>query len=392
MVASNQHVLSDEILAHCAERAPVYDRENRFFDEDFEELQKSHYLTIAVPKELGGLGLSLAEVNREQRRLAYYAHATALAMNMHLYWTGVAADLWRAGDKSLDWLLKAAMAGEVFAAGHAETGNDMPLLLSTTNAERVDGGYRFSGRKSFGSLTPVWTYLGIHAMDTSDPAAPKIVHAFVPRETQGVTVKDTWDVLGMRATRSDDTLLDGAFVPDRYIARVVPAGAAGIDHFVLAIFAWGVLGFAAAYEGLARHAFDMVVDTVKKKTSLALSRSMAYHAEVQHAVAEMMIALESIGPHLEKTTQDWSDGIDYGPAWGAKIVATKYHVVESAWRVVDLALEVAGGFGIFKQSGLERLFRDARLGRIHPANSFLTHEFVAKTALGINPDETPRWG
>jgi alkylation response protein AidB-like acyl-CoA dehydrogenase len=392
MVASNQHVLSDEILAHCAERAPVYDRENRFFDEDFEELQKSHYLTIAVPKELGGLGLSLAEVNREQRRLAYYAHATALAMNMHLYWTGVAADLWRAGDKSLDWLLKAAMAGEVFAAGHAETGNDMPLLLSTTKAERVDGGYRFSGRKSFGSLTPVWTYLGIHAMDTSDPAAPKIVHAFVPRETQGVTVKDTWDVLGMRATRSDDTLLDGAFVPDRYIARVVPAGAAGIDHFVLAIFAWGVLGFAAAYEGLARHAFDMVVDTVKKKTSLALSRSMAYHAEVQHAVAEMMIALESIGPHLEKTTQDWSDGIDYGPAWGAKIVATKYHVVESAWRVVDLALEVAGGFGIFKQSGLERLFRDARLGRIHPANSFLTHEFVAKTALGINPDETPRWG
>jgi alkylation response protein AidB-like acyl-CoA dehydrogenase len=41
---------------------------------------------------------------------------------------------------------------------------------------------------------------------------------------------------------------------------------------------------------------------------------------------------------------------------------------------------------------LERLFRDARLGRIHPANSFLTHEFVAKTALGINPDEQPRWG
>jgi alkylation response protein AidB-like acyl-CoA dehydrogenase len=392
MAVSDQHVLSDEILVRCAERAPVYDRENRFFDEDFEELQKSHYLTIAVPKELGGLGLSLAEVNREQRRLAYYAHATALAMNMHLYWTGVAADLWRAGDKSLEWLLKATVAGEVFAAGHAETGNDMPLLLSTTKAERVDGGYRFSGRKAFGSLTPVWTYLGIHAMDTSDPAAPKIVHAFVPRTTQGVTVKDTWDVLGMRATRSDDTILDGAFVPDRYIARVVPAGAAGIDHFVLAIFAWGVLGFAAAYEGLARHAFDMVIDTVKQKTSVALSRSMAYHAEVQHAVAEMMIALESIGPHLEKTTQDWSDGVDHGHAWGAKIVATKYHVVESAWRVVDLALEVAGGFGIFKQSGLERLFRDARLGRIHPANSFLTHEFVAKTALGINPDEAPRWG
>lgn len=392
MVASTPYVLSQDILARCRERAAIYDRENHFFDEDFAELQQAGYLRIAVPQELGGLGLSLAEVNREQRHLAYYAHATALAVNMHVYWTGVAADLWRAGDTSLEWLLKGAVAGEVYAAGHAESGNDMPLLLSATKAERVHGGYRFTGRKAFGSLTPVWTFLGIHAMDTSDPAGPRIVHAFVPRQAKGVTIKETWDVLGMRATRSDDTVLDGVFVPDRYIARVVPAGAAGIDLFVLAIFAWGVLGFAAVYDGLARHAFDLVVEAVKKKTSIALSRSMAYHAEVQHAVADMMIELESIGPHLEKITQDWSNGVDYGPAWGAKIVAAKYHVVEGAWRVVDLALEVAGGFGIFTQAGLERLFRDARLGRIHPANAFLTHEFVAKTALGINPDETPRWG
>ena len=55
-------------------------------------------------------------------------------------------------------------------------------------------------------------------MDTSDPAAPKIVHAFMPRDTKGFTINETWDVLGMRATRSDDTVLDGAFVPDKYIA------------------------------------------------------------------------------------------------------------------------------------------------------------------------------
>lgn len=73
-------------------------------------------------------------------------------------------------------------------------------------------------------------------------------------------------------------------------------------------------------------------------------------------------------------------------------MAAKYHAVEGAWRVVDRALDVAGGFGIFKQSGLERLFRDARLGRLHPANAALTHELVTKTVLGIDPDEQPRWG
>jgi alkylation response protein AidB-like acyl-CoA dehydrogenase len=379
-------------LARCLERAPGYDRENRFFDEDFEELRKANYLVMAVPEELGGLGMSLAEVCKEQRRLAYYAPATALAVNMHLYWTGVASDLRRAGDKSLEWLLKEAAKGEVFAAGHAETGNDIPLLLSTTKAQRVDGGYRFTGRKSFGSLTPVWTYLGVHGMDTSDPKAPKIVHAFMPRDTKDLKIEETWDVLGMRATRSDDTVLEGAFVPDKYIARVVPAGAAGIDLFVLAIFAWALLGFANIYYGIARRALDMTVENVKKRKSLGLSRSMAYHSEVQHNVAEMAIELESIGPHIEKIAEDWSNGTNYGSEWGLKIVAAKYRAVEGSWRVVDLALDIAGGFGIFSRAGLERLFRDARLGRIHPANSALTHEFVAKTALGIGLDEQPRWG
>src|SRR5207302_328060 len=120
---------------------------------------------------------------------------------------------------------KDAAAGEVFAAGHAEHGNDIPGLLSSAKAERVDGGYKLTGRKAFGSLTPVWTRLGGHAMDTSDPKAPKIVHFFLTRDAKGYTIKETWDVMGMRATRSDDTVLEGAFVPDKYIARVLPAGA-----------------------------------------------------------------------------------------------------------------------------------------------------------------------
>lgn len=385
-------LLTQSLLEQCAERAPRYDRDNSFFVEDFEALRDAGYLTMAVPEALGGRGLSLVDVCRQTRCLAYHAHATALALNMHVYWTGVAADLWRAGDRSLEWLLKAAAGGAVFAAGHAESGNDLPILFSTTSAERVDGGYLFNGHKAFGSLTPVWSYLGLHGIDTSDPDAPKIVHAFLPRDTDGVTIKDTWDVLGMRATRSDDTLLEDAFIPDELIARVVPAGAAGIDAFVIGIFAWALVPFGNIYYALARRAFDMTVEKVKGKSSVALARSMAHHPEVQHAIAEMAIELEGVEPHLERVAQEWSDGVDHGPAWGAKILAAKYRAVEASWRVVDRTLDVVGGFGIFTKAGFERLFRDCRLGRIHPGNSFLTHEFVAKTVLGIDPDEPPRWG
>src|SRR5262245_19318641 len=380
---TKMHLLSEEILARCFERAPVYDRENRFFDEDFEELREAGYLTMAVPKQLGGRGLTLAEVAREQRRLAYYAPATALGLNMHVYWTGVAADMWRAGDSSLEWVLRAAAAGEVFAAGHAESGNDIPLLLSTTKAERVDGGYVFTGHKAFTSLTPVWTYLGIHGMDCSDPACPKVVHGFLPRSSPGWRIEKTWDVLGMRATASHDTILDGAFVPDKHIACVTPAGAAGVGPFVVTVFAWALTGFANVYYGIARRALDSAIEDVKHKKSMALSRPMAYHAEVQHSIADMVIEMESIGPQLERLAEDWSAGVDYGAAWIVKIVAAKYRAVEGSWRVVDMAMDLAGGFGIFKKSGIERLFRDARLGRIHPGNASLTRELVAKLKLGI---------
>ena len=132
---TQDHVLSNDLLARFAERCAGYDRENRFFTEDFADLKAAGYLTMNVPAELGGRGLTLAQSCREQRRLAYHAPATALGINMHIYWVGLIADLWRQGDKSLEWVLKETMAGEVFNAGHSERGNDIPAMLSTSKAE-----------------------------------------------------------------------------------------------------------------------------------------------------------------------------------------------------------------------------------------------------------------
>jgi alkylation response protein AidB-like acyl-CoA dehydrogenase len=384
-------ILTPGILARCAARAAGYDRNNRFFQEDFDELRAAGYLLLSVPKAFGGFGLNLAEVCREQARLAYSAPATALALNMHLYWTGVAADVYRAGDHTLDWLLKEAAAGEVFAAGHGERGNDLPVLVSSSTAERVDGGYRFNCHKIFGSLAPVWTRLGIHAMDLSNPAQPKVVHAFMPRNTPGYEIVETWDTLGMRATRSDDTILRGAVVPDRYIARVVPSGFAGADLFVLGIFAWAEPTFGHIYMGLAQRARDIAVSGVCQKTSVALGgRSMAWNPMIQYAVAEMDMELDAIAAQITRVAEEWSAGADHGGRWPAKLVAAKYRAVEGAKRIVDLAMDVSGGTGMFKSNELERLYRDVRCGGFHPANSAIAHEIVGKTALGVL-GEPARW-
>jgi alkylation response protein AidB-like acyl-CoA dehydrogenase len=341
---------------------------------------------------MGGFGLNLPETLDQLRALAYRAPATALATNMHLYWTGVASDMVRLGDNSLEWMLKLAADGEVFAAGHAEHGNDLPGFLSTAKAERVDGGYRFTGRKMFGSLTPVWTKLGLWGMDTSDPNAPMMVHAFLDRDTPGYRIEETWDTLGMRATQSHDTILEDVFVPESQVVLICPAGFAGAGLFHLGMFAWALLGFASVYTGIARRAYDMTIESSQKRSSIALTRSLAYHPEVQHEVAEMRMTLEAIEAHVARVTEDWSSGVDYGIEWPVKIISAKHKAVNGAWQVVDTALELSGGSGIFKRNRLEQLFRDARLGRIHPSNSLLAHEVIGKLSLGIDPDEQPRWG
>ncbi len=261
--------------------------------------------------------------------------------------------------------LRDAANGEVFAAGHAESGNDVPVLASTTKAERVEGGYRFTGRKHFGSLTPVWTRFGLHGMDLSDPGKPKVVHAFLPRDSAGFRIEETWDVLGMRATRSDDTILENTFVPDRYVARVVPAGAAGIDLFVLSIFAWALMGFGNIYYGLARRALDQSIAAVKSKKSVGLSRSMAYHAEVQHTIAEMVIELESIGPHLEKIAEDWSNGRGSRRAMADE----------------DFCREIPGGGRLLARGGSG--VRGRRRVRHLPVRGFRTN--VSRRAVGPHP-------
>jgi alkylation response protein AidB-like acyl-CoA dehydrogenase len=112
-----QSILSDILLEGCAERAAGYDRENRFFFEDLDELRQAGYLLAAVPREFGGLGLTLSQICQEQRRLARRSASTALALNMHICATGVAAELWRKGDGSQVWLLEEAARGAIFAYG-----------------------------------------------------------------------------------------------------------------------------------------------------------------------------------------------------------------------------------------------------------------------------------
>src|SRR5258708_15268190 len=143
----------------------------------------------------------------------------------------------------------------------------------------------------------------------------------------------------MRARRSDDTVLEGAFVPDKYIGRIVAAGAAGVDIFVAGFLTWALVGFANIYYGLSMRVREVLVEQLKTKTSIALTRPMIYHPEVQHGMAEITMDIEAIGPHVEAIAADWSEG-RIGPDWLARLFAVKHRTVEAAFGIVDRASDI----------------------------------------------------
>lgn len=383
-------LLSEELLAPFRQRAADADLRNAYFTEDLEVLRSIGYLAAAVPEHRGGWGLDVASLASIQRTIARYAPATALAMSMHHYWIGIAAELERLGDETCAWVLDEAAAGTVFAAGHAEVGNDLPVIMSTATATRIPGGYRIDGHKMFGSNGPVWGFLGIHALDASDLERPVIVHAFVPRDASGVTVRETWDTLGMRPSQSHDTVLDGVEVPDARVSRIVPAGDES-DPFIFFMDVWALGLFSNVYVGIAERALELAVASASTKRSVAIPReTYAHNPMVQHQIAEMYLNLHAGRATLDRMLDDFVGGVDHGLQWGAHIVAAKWWAVETAKRVVDRALDVTGGGGMFRGNELERLYRDVRCGGFHPANDALVHEVIGKTLLQIDPIG-PRW-
>ncbi|MFL0411319.1 acyl-CoA dehydrogenase family protein [Microbacterium paludicola] len=374
-------ILTDELVERIRSRAAAVDAGNVFPDEDLDELRDAGYLRALVPSDRGGLGLSLAEVSLLQQRLAEAAPATALAVNMHLVWTGVAKVMQDRGIDDLRFVQEGAAAGEVFAFGISEAGNDLVLFGSDTEAApQPDGSYAFTGTKIFTSLGPVWTQLGLHGLDTTSPDAPQMVYAFVGRDERVVT-RDDWDTLGMRGTQSRTTELHGATAPaDRVVRRVAPGP--NPDPIVFGIFSVFEILLASVYTGIARRALDLAVETAQKRRSKKTGRSYAQDPDIRWRIAEMALAYDALPPQLAAIAGDVDHRADHGARWFSLLSGIKHRATATAKRIVDGAMLVAGGSSYFASNELSRLYRDVLAGAFHPSDPESAHATVASAWLG----------
>jgi acyl-CoA dehydrogenase len=367
--ASRWITTARELVPQLAARAADVDRSGEFVHDAFDLLRQRGLISMLVPAELGGGGASHAEMCAVLAELAHGCPATSLALSMHTHL--VAAQVWR-HHRGLPApvLTRVASDGIVLVSTGASD-----WLESNGATTKVDGGYRVTARKTPASACPGGDVLATSFRWDDAPEGPVVLHASVPFASPGVSIDETWDTMGMRATGSHTVVLDDVFVPDAAIALERPAG---VWHPI-----WStVLGAAlptimSTYVGVAEAAVECALPLAARRSDLldvepVVGRMLRRLTTARDTVRAMIDAGDDL--HFDNTLAHAASALD------RKTIAT-----EAAIDTVRLALEVGGGAAYSRSSGIERLFRDVHGALYHPLPAARQERFSGRLALGLDP-------
>lgn len=374
--------LSDDLLDEIHERASGYDARNEFPQEDYDALREAGYYSAFVPTQFGGGGLTLKQIAAEQTRLAKAAPATALGINMHQIIVGLGRHLVDNGVAAGEQILRDAVDGHLFGFGISEPGNDLVLFGSLTKATPIDaGGYTFEGTKVFTSLAPAWSRLLTFGADTTSEDAPKSVFAILHRENGGFEMKDDWNVLGMRATQSNTTVLTGARAEAAQVIGKVDPGPS-LEPVILGIFANFEILLAATYMGVGERAIEVAAEHVKKRFSVMNQTVYANDPAIRWRLAEAAITMDAVGPQIRELADLVTSDEAPSFAWLPRLSAVKNAASEASLRSVEQCIRACGGSSYYDKNELSRLYRDVLAGLFQPSDQESLHGAWANMVLG----------
>ncbi|SNQ47675.1 Acyl-CoA dehydrogenase [Frankia canadensis] len=374
-----------------AEIGPAADAENRFPVELVARYKESGLVPLAVPKKYGGLGADIWTTALVSRELAKGDPAIALAFNMHQTMVGIFRGL-------LDEPTRARVFGQlveeqkIVCGPFSEDRAGLSGLADTIAVPDGNGGWHISGKKTWATLCLGADIVAFNATITEpDGALPTDFqeHAsreavfVLPMDSPGISIIETWDTLGMRATGTHTIVFDK-----------VPAPAAShggnFRQGLFGEFEWASMSFAGVYCGLAEKAYLETREILKKKTlgatmegSDVALKGVGY---IQHGLGRMCLETEAAIRTLEATARILIDGRDgqWNPlARTAFLDVAKVTTTETAIRVTDTALRLVGGSSFRRGHVLERLYRDARGGPFHPLTTDQAYDLLGRSELGL---------
>ena len=366
-ITADQRLLQQRCLTLAAEFAPrsaEHDRDASHPLENYQRLREEGFLTLTVPTEWGGSGVDFLSHTLAYEALAQGCPSTALAFNMHasvVMPVLQSTEVTPAAKRHIADLV--VQQGCMIGGNFSEPGTTSLIGERglSARARRVNDGYSITGRKMFASMLQAADYVLVLAYpDTATgPAAGMLL--LVPPDAPGRSVNPNWDVLGMRATRSDALILDECRVPES--AAVFQTD--DMRPFRQAHLTWFWASYTAVYLGVAVAAYHEIIKVLHARQPSGSAQSLAYHPDVRRQVAQMSVDLEAA--RLITYRSAWlSDTQGPTAETTAALYRAKYMVGEAVTRITRTALTLGGAHGIFKGCRLEQLFRDGALAPMQP--------------------------
>lgn len=347
-----------------------HDADDTFVDANYDVLTKEKLFSAMVPNQLGGPGVSYAEMCRFLRTLAGYCPSTALAVSMHQHLVGAARKNFEDG-KAAPTLLEKVLDKELVLVS---TGAG-DWLDSNGTATKVDGGYRINAVKPFASGSPRGNLAITSCAFDCPEDGPSVIHFPLALNTEGVVFMGDWKAMGMRGTGSQTLKFDNVFVADAAVGLKRPRGPYHGAFSTIVAVAMPLI--MSVYVGVAEKAVSIAIEKATRRRDDPLTQLLA--GEVQNTLATAQMALDSM--------MALTDDLAFTPneQLASAILSRKTICAEQVIATVEKCLELAGGAGFIRKSGLERFFRDAHGGQFHPLPAKRQQLFTGRVSLGLSP-------
>jgi acyl-CoA dehydrogenase len=363
--------VANELMPVFAARAAAHDADDSFVADNYADLRRRRLFSAGIPAELGGGDASHAEMCEVLRTLARGCSSTALALSMHTHQVLIPVWRWRHDRAPVESFLRRLATEELILASSG--GSDW--LAGSGRAEKVEGGYRVTGRKIFASGSPAADLFSTMAVYDDPAEGPTVVHFMIPFDAPGVTLHDNWRTLGMRGTGSNDVTLDGVFVPDAAVGIRRPSGRWSHAWHIVAATALPLI--YSVYVGVAEAARDIAVREATRRRDDPATQELVGALDTELTAARL--ALRSM---VEAANRE-----RLGPDVTNEVMLGRTLVGQAVLRTAELAMEAAGGAAFFRSAGLERLFRDVQGARYHALRGAAQRRYAGRFALGLDVNE-----
>lgn len=322
---------------------------------------------VELPSEYGGAGSSFFNAILAVEALARVDPSVAVVVDVQNTLVNNALLRWGNAEQKARYLPKLATSW-VGSYALSEAGSGSDAFALATRAERIDGGFRLSGRKLW--ITNAHESSLFIVFANADPGKGyKGISAFlVERGFPGFSVGKKEDKLGIRASSTCELVLDGCEVPDQNVLGDIGQG------YKIAILALneGRIGIGAQMLGLAEGAFDHALGYMHERQQFG--RPIADFQGMQFQYARLATEIEAARLLVYEAARLKDAGRDFvKQAAMAKLFAS-----EVAERAASQAVEFMGGVGFTREFPVEKLYRDAKIGKIYEGTSNMQLQTIAK--------------